>query len=151
MIFLTAAPAAARSHASNGLRPSAVERLSADRAGSPGAKGLRAGAAERLRADGARSPGAKGLCADAAERLEESPLAERRSRTDAAERRGRPQAAHERSQRGRRNRTNQSSLGQQSRHCVAIERLSSRRSAACRINAFERRLAASEAGLDAGG
>jgi hypothetical protein len=108
-------------------------------------------AAERLSADGAGPPTAKRLRADANERPEGSPAAERLSRTDAAERWGRSQVAKGRSQRARRNPTKQSSFDQHSRLCVAIVRLSNWRSALGRINALERRLDASEAGLDAGG
>jgi hypothetical protein len=48
-------------------------------------------------------------------------------------------------------RPNKSSFDQHSRFCVAIERLSNWHSALGRINALERRLDGSEAGLDDSG
>ena len=93
---------------------------------------------------------ARRLRADANAPPEGPPVAERVSRTDAAERWGRSQAANGRSQRGRRNPTQQFSLDQHSRLCVAIGRLSNWRSGfSVGINALERRLDGSEAGLDA--
>jgi len=52
-----------------------------------------------------------------------------------------------RSQRGRRNPTHQFSFDQHSRLCVAIEGLSNWRAVHDRINALERRLDGSEAGI----
>ena len=112
---------------------------------------VRPPAAERLSADGAGPPADKRLRADANERPEGSPAAERLSRTDAAERWGRSQAARGRSERVRRNPTRQFSFDQHSLLGVAIGRLSIRRPALRRINALERRLDASKAGLDASG
>jgi hypothetical protein len=102
---------------------------------------------ERLNPDGTGFPGAKRLRADADKRPEKSFIAEWVSRTR-AERWGRSQTAIRRSQRDRGNPSNQSLFDTHSRLCVAIERLSNWRSAASRINALERGLDASEAGMD---
>ena len=93
-----------------------------------------------MSADDPGPPTGHRLRADADERPERSPVAERLRRTYATEQWGRSQPAWRRSQRGRRSPTRPSPLDQQSRFCVAVERLSDWRPAPGGIDALECRL-----------